>query len=47
VVSVKRKLEVHDFAFELEGLEVVWGDHGRGARTKKEQVGLLSGSGVK
>ena len=47
MVSVKRKLEVHDFAFELEGLKVVWEDHGRGARTKKEQVGLLSGSGVK
>ena len=28
VVSVKGELKVHNFAFELEGLKFVWGDHG-------------------
>ena len=28
VVSVEGELEVHNFAFELEGLKYVWGDHG-------------------
>ncbi len=49
VVSVKGELEVHNFAFQLEGLKFVWGDHGslrESTKLKLKKRRVLSGSGA-